>query len=193
MADPSTDILPGIGRPGDGQGAGVPEGRPATDDRPGLVEGTKSGLVPVGRMVWRRAFAGLAEEAPSARAFVRCLLAGTRWMDDAELAVAELVNNALFHSRSGDPGGYFVVEVTRCPRSVRVGVYDLGGGGAPGLDDPQMRASEGRPDEALREYGRGLEIVRLLATRVGYRGSPDGGHLVWALFGGPAVEETSAS
>ncbi|MEV6987215.1 hypothetical protein AB0M95_38975 [Sphaerisporangium sp. NPDC051017] len=113
MADPTVDITVGPRV----QGEVAPRG----------------GIVPTGKMVWRRAFAGLAEEAPKARAFVRCLLAGTRWVDDAEFTAAELVNNSLFHSRSGRPGGYFVVEVTRRPRSVRVGVYDLGGGGVPDL------------------------------------------------------------
>ncbi|MEU8265920.1 ATP-binding protein [Sphaerisporangium sp. NPDC049002] len=140
-------------------------------------------VVPSGRMVWRRAFTGLAEEAPKARAFVRCLLAGTRWVDDTEFATAELINNSLFHSRSGRPGGYFVVEVTRRSRSVRVGVYDLGGGGVPDIKNlPGEVPTDGVVDEVLREHGRGLDAVARLASRVGYRGNPATGHLVWALF-----------
>ncbi|MEV7967228.1 ATP-binding protein [Sphaerisporangium sp. NPDC088356] len=140
-------------------------------------------VVPSGKMVWRRAFTGLAEEAPKARDFVRCLLAGTRWADDAEFAAAELVNNSLLHSRSGRPGGYFVVEITRRPRRVRVGVYDLGGGGVPDLKHlPREEPMDGLSDEVLREHGRGLDAVMRLASVVGCRGNPATGHLVWALF-----------
>ncbi|WP_248965909.1 ATP-binding protein [Sphaerisporangium perillae] len=194
MADPVVDI-------------------PAYPPRPGPGDC----FVPTGKMVWRRAFTGVAEEAPKARAFVRCLLAGTRWVDDAEFAIAELVSNSLFHSRSGRPGGYFVVELTRRPRSVRVGVYDLGGGGVPDLktpatpprtptckppDDlsatrqgtaihdirdewagePREQRTDELLDQLLCEHGRGLDAVTRLASRVGCRGNPVTGHLVWALF-----------
>ncbi|MDH2423874.1 ATP-binding protein [Sphaerisporangium sp. TRM90804] len=146
---------------------------------------TRHRLVPTGKLLWRRAFAGLAEEAPKARAFVRCLLAGTRWVDEAEFTVAELVSNSLFHSRSGEPGGYFVVELTRRPRSVRLGVYDLGGGGTPARAGHRMEDPE---NALLHEHGRGLDAVTSLAARVGWRGDPATGHLVWALFADPTPE-----
>ncbi|GGK77370.1 hypothetical protein Sme01_43160 [Sphaerisporangium melleum] len=152
-------------------------------------------LVPSRTMAWRRAFTGVTEDAPKARAFVRCLLAGTRWVEEVEFATAELVNNALLHSRSGRPGGYFVVEVTRRPRRVRVGVYDLGGSGAPRLPvasggaEYGDRLAFGDDDAAepgagcdLLENGRGLLALSRMATRIGYRGDPVTGHHVWALF-----------
>jgi anti-sigma regulatory factor (Ser/Thr protein kinase) len=127
-------------------------------------------------MVWRRAFTGAAEESPRARAFVRCLLAGTRWLDDAEFVASELVGNALLHTRSGRPGGYFVVELTRRPHSVRVGVHDLGGGAVPVLERP------GHEDGLLHEHGRGITAIAHLAHRIGYHGTPATGHFVWALL-----------
>lgn len=121
MADPVVDVTgaPRTARvppPDDGFAAGRSDGRSPTGeghereiaggaDGPPAPHGRADRHVPTGKMVWRRAFTGVAEEAPKARAFVRCLLAGTRWVDDAEFAVAELVSNSLLHSRSGAPGG----------------------------------------------------------------------------------------
>jgi hypothetical protein len=66
-------------------------------------------------------------------------------------------------------------------------VYDLGGGGVPGLKEerpgqPSEEYTDGLLDEALREHGRGLNAVSRLAVRAGYQGDPATGHLVWALF-----------
>ncbi|GAA3833777.1 hypothetical protein GCM10022226_63930 [Sphaerisporangium flaviroseum] len=146
-------------------------------------------------MVWRRTFPGLREQASRARALVRCLLADTHWVDDAEFVAAELVNNALLHTRSGDPGGYLVLELVRRPSDIRVGVYDLGGDRSPDLavaikdiqpDTPRTSPASGRDDHDLdgdlTESGRGLLTVRRLACRVGCQGDPAAGHLVWALF-----------
>ncbi|MEV7965330.1 ATP-binding protein [Sphaerisporangium sp. NPDC088356] len=148
-----------------------------------------------GRMVWRRVFPGLVEQAPRARALVRCLLADTCWADDAVFVTAELINNALLHTRSGRPGGYFVVELIRQPSSVRIGVYDLGGGGSPDVAGAVEKAGPGghpalgtAPDPNteitwdLPEDGRGLMTVRRLAWRVGCDGDPAAGHLVWAVL-----------
>lgn len=142
MADPTLDITASANRPGPLPAAS--SGIAVAGPRAREVAAPGKRAIPVGKMVWRRAFTGVAEEAPQARAFVRCLLAGSRWADDAEFATAELVNNALLHTRSGRPGGYFVVEVTRRPRSLRVGVYDLGGGGVPELEG-EVAGSKGGP------------------------------------------------
>ncbi|GII80514.1 hypothetical protein Sru01_54960 [Sphaerisporangium rufum] len=145
-----------------------------------------------GRMVWRRDFAGRPDQAREARALVRALLADTGLADDAELVTAELVSNALLHTRSGAPGGHFAVEVIRRPNGVRVGVYDLGGpaGGTGRVPDaePAGPRSAGYLDTAAagepwpREGGRGLAVVAALARRVGWDGDPAGGHLVWAVL-----------
>jgi anti-sigma regulatory factor (Ser/Thr protein kinase) len=86
---------------------------------------------------------------------------------------AELISNALLHTRSGGPGGCFLVEVGRRPCAARVVVYDLGGGGLPRFDMPRQR------DEA-REHGYGLCGVAALAVEVGLSGDPITGHAVWA-------------
>ena len=96
-----------------------------------------------GGLIWRRVFPGTLDQAPRAREFVRLLLADAPRADDAELIVSELVGNALRHSRSGEPGGWFVVEVMSHPlpgaenpgpdtaAAVLLTVYDCGGAGVP--------------------------------------------------------------
>jgi serine/threonine-protein kinase RsbW len=104
---------------------------------------------------------------------VRFLLEDSARADDAEWVAAELISNVLLHSRSGKPGGYFLVEVLRGLHSARVTVYDLGGGGIPVFNavPHARRAGEG---------GHGLQAVAKLAAKTGVRGDPIIGHAVWA-------------
>jgi len=122
-------------------------------------------------MSWRRVFAGRADQAAPARKFAAYMLADTGRADDAELIACELISNALLHSRSGEPGGWFGVEITR-HGNVQIAVYDLGGKGTPRFPDAIANESN--------ERGRGLHVIRNLAARIGVRGSPEDGHLVWA-------------
>lgn len=121
-------------------------------------------------MVWRWPFAGRNEEAATARRFVRFLLHGFPGVDDVEQVAGELIANALTHTRSGAPGGRFVVEVRRWPDSVALTVLDLGG-----PNDP-------RPgDGAVAENGYGLLTVRALAAWWGWHGDARG-RAVTAIF-----------
>src|SRR5690606_25630567 len=92
----------------------------------------------VGPMVWRRVFPGRGDQAALARKMVRVLLEDTPRADDAEWIAAELVSNALLHTRSGAPGGHFLVEVARGLHAARVMVYDLGGSGIPVFYGPRQ-------------------------------------------------------
>ncbi|WP_327045552.1 ATP-binding protein [Microbispora sp. NBC_01189] len=127
--------------------------------------------MPPGRLIWRRTFTGALDQIPHARHFVRFLLADAWCREDAALIVTELAGNAVRHTGSGRAGGTFIVEVTRTPDSVRVGVYDCGWGGAPRF---------GMPLGTTTQRGRGLAVVTALADSIGYEGSDDVGHLVWA-------------
>ncbi|MFC7386717.1 ATP-binding protein [Sphaerisporangium rhizosphaerae] len=140
-------------------------------------------------LIWRRAFSARPDQAAEARRFVRFLLGSTVFADDAELIVGELAGNAIRHTRSGPPDGHFTVEITLTSArhealtapasavSVLVTVYDLGGGGVPRFGDDRHGSYE--------ENGRGLAIVTALAARVGYQGTPTGGHRVWAYLTTP--------
>ncbi|WP_425542225.1 ATP-binding protein [Acrocarpospora corrugata] len=134
-----------------------------------------------GDMLWRRTFPGQGDQAAPARRFVRELLLDTERADDAEWIAAELVSNALRHTRSREACGYFVVEVLRGVHEVRVAVYDLGGYGSPKLGAAAA--------EQLSESGHGLPGVSALAINVGVGGDPISGHVVWAQLALNPAEE----
>lgn len=137
---------------------------PLTDAGHGLSEDSPS-------MRWRRTFPGHAEQARSARDFVAFLLAGCALADDAVLAVAELVANALRHTRSASPYGLFAVEVRRWGSGASVGVTDQGG-----TSEPKVCEAD---DSA--ESGRGLKTVATLANRWDWTGDGNG-RTVIAVF-----------
>jgi hypothetical protein len=71
---------------------------------------------------WRRSFPGGPEQARNVRRFAGCLLADCPFLDDVLLAADELVVNALRHTKSGQMGGSFTVEVVRDGGLVAVAV-----------------------------------------------------------------------
>lgn len=133
-----------------------------------------------GAMTWRRIYPGRLDQVARARSWSTMLFADTGRADDAALITTELVSNAVLHSSSGEPGGWFGVEISR-RRQARIAVHDLGGRPAPQMATaaPQNQyGQEGPP----AEHGHGLQIVRTLAAQVGVSGTPDSGHTVWALL-----------
>ncbi|MFB4295420.1 ATP-binding protein [Actinomadura sp. NTSP31] len=124
-------------------------------------------------LCWRRSFPGAAEQARAVRRFVECLLDGFPLLDDVLLAADELVVNALRHTKSGQCGGRFIVEVTQGRGGVRVSVTDQGGPGEPAC----------REAGELEESGRGLRTVSLTAASWGWHGN-DRGRTVAAVFAG---------
>lgn len=122
-------------------------------------------------LLWRRTFPGEARQAREARRFVACLLAGRAYLDEVVLTVDELVANALRHTKSGQCGGSFTVEVRSTVRGVAVSVTDQGGPGEPVARDAA----------AIDESGRGLRTVSLTAATWGWHGN-DQGRTVTAAF-----------
>lgn len=123
---------------------------------------------------WRRSFPGGPEQARNVRRFVGCLLAGCPFLDDVLLAADELVVNALRHTKSGQAGGFFVVEVAQDGGMVAVSVADQGGPGEPAALDACDFA----------ESGRGLRTISLTAASWGWHGNGEG-RTVTAVFAGP--------
>lgn len=121
-------------------------------------------------MVWRRAFRGVRAEAHPARAFVQFLLADLAHADDVVQVAGELVANAIVHTRSGRPGGLYVVEVARWRGGVSVAVTDQGGQGEPRLSEEQSAVN-----------GYGMRTVAALATWWGWYGD-ERGRTVTAVF-----------
>jgi anti-sigma regulatory factor (Ser/Thr protein kinase) len=110
-----------------------------------------------------------------ARAFARAALAAHAQAPagDVSVIVSELATNAVVHSRSGRPGGEFVLRLVIAPgRWVLVEVQDEGPAPA------RPRRDDSAP-AALRESGRGLDIVRDLSLDSGR----DDSGLSWARVG----------
>jgi anti-sigma regulatory factor (Ser/Thr protein kinase) len=122
-------------------------------------------------MCWRRTFPGQADQARSARDFVAFLLTGCVLADDVVFAVAELVANALRHTRSALPGGRFVVEVRCWHSGMSVGVTDQGA-----LGEPAVREAD-----EMATSGRGLKTVAALASRWDWTGDANS-RTVIAIF-----------
>jgi anti-sigma regulatory factor (Ser/Thr protein kinase) len=129
-------------------------------------------------MRWCRAFSGRPEQARAARGFVGCLLADSAILDNAEQVAAELVANAIEHSRSGLPGGLVLVEVCRWRGSMAIAVTDQGDR----PDYPSGPIEIG--DDPLADHGRGLRIVNELADSWGVRGGAHG-RIITAMFAAP--------
>lgn len=126
-----------------------------------------------GAMVWRRTFPGRADQVRCARNFAASLFEGAKRQEDIRELVSELAANAVVHTRSGHPGGWFGLEVVN-DKLARIAVRDLGGAGAPNVRPEPLAGSE------LCTSGRGLFLVRAKAVGIGIHGSPAQGHTVWA-------------
>lgn len=123
---------------------------------------------------WSRCFPGRPCEISAARAYLAEVVgqAGCRELaDDACLLVSELAGNAVLHTRSGSPGGSFVVAVESCPDGLRISVTDQGS-----QDVPQVLHEE------REESGRGLSIVEALSRRWDAYGDRES-RTVWCELG----------
>ncbi|KUP97747.1 ATP-binding protein [Thermobifida cellulosilytica] len=119
-----------------------------------------------------KVFPGLPDSVAAARAFVVGYLRDSaedvpeEAVERAELIVSELATNAVHHTRSGDPGGSYEVRVGVERRALRAEVRTA-----------QPRAHTVphvvfTADNPLRESGRGMFLVNLLATRWGTLAAP---------------------
>lgn len=113
-------------------------------------------------------YPGIPAIVPSARRFVRGILASSPRADDLELIAAELISNAIRHTPAGDEGGEFSISVRTKPGWARLEVADEGTG--------QWHPHTASDDD---EYGRGLAIIAALADRFGHDAGP-AGQIAWA-------------
>src|SRR6266851_3049023 len=120
-------------------------------------------------------FPGEAAAVGLAREFVADVL-GKQWpgRDDVLLLVSEISSNAVRHTASGDPGGWFDMVVSLAGHTVRVEVADRGGSTEPHVPDDD---GGGLGTDVLTG-GRGLRIVDALADGWGH-GGDELGRMVW--------------
>jgi anti-sigma regulatory factor (Ser/Thr protein kinase) len=128
---------------------------------------------------WRcsRTFPASPDQVAHARQFLSRFLADCPLADDALLICSELATNAILHSESRLPGGWFAVRAeVRDGDYVWLEVEDQGG-----------RWAE---DDSSEEGGRGLEIVAMLADYWDVRGD-DTARVVCARLDWPGASHVT--
>ena len=165
-----------------------------TPGLPATVDARRVTGLPPG--MCRRSFPGRPDQVPQVRAFVTQVLTGCPAAGEVVLMADELAANAVLHSRSGEPGGLFTVQVEMCDGQwVRVAVTDEGGPTPPRLRGdghdsagPAGHASTGNwvngdlQGGEADAGGRGLRIVAALAGAWGVSGDVVG-RTVWFRTG----------
>jgi anti-sigma regulatory factor (Ser/Thr protein kinase) len=122
---------------------------------------------------WTRHFRGGADQVFQVRHWLEDLLPDCAARADVLLLASELCTNAVVHSRSGEAGGQFSVDIDWAPALARVVVGDQGSAKVPSV---VPRAGDaGR----LGESGRGLLLVDQLADDWGTASRPNR-RWVWA-------------
>jgi signal transduction histidine kinase len=120
-----------------------------------------------GVQLLRQVFPGEECQLRDVRQWLAASLPGSPVLDEVISIATELGSNAIRHTATGQDGK-FTVEITHTAGWVQVAVTDDGGPGEPRvITDPDG------------EHGRGLILVRGLATRTGTDGGP-AGRTVWA-------------
>lgn len=120
---------------------------------------------------WSISLPGEATVVRVGRRLVRSALRDCPRRDDAELAVSELLTNAILHTASGVEGALVALGIQVGEGWARVEVADLG-------DDPWAEPETG---DVHDEGGRGLAIVAIIADKTGHEPTPDG-QSCWAEF-----------
>lgn len=153
----------------------------------GLWEGIAAYLKPAPAIIWwNRDFQGNTDQVREARYWIADLLPDCEPLADLLLLANELCTNAVVHTCSGRPGGWFNVVVEWTAESARVVVTDQGSTTAPAIG---LKTADGaRADES----GRGLRLVDGLADDWG-TASRQGRRWVWADLqwragGGPPLQ-----
>jgi len=103
------------------------------------------------------------------------------WLDDAELALSEVVTNAALHAHTD-----IDVHIEVCPAAVCVEVRDF---------DPTMPVERGYGTDATT--GRGMGLVSAVTSRCGVRSLGEAGKIVWFCLGddraAPSADELLAA
>jgi anti-sigma regulatory factor (Ser/Thr protein kinase) len=123
---------------------------------------------------WTRHFQGGADQVLEVRHWLEDLLPDCAARADVLLLASELCTNAIVHSRSGEAGGQFSVDIDWAPTLARVVVGDQGSAKAPAI--------AARDSVQWGESGRGLLLVDDVADGWGTASRPNR-RWVWADVG----------
>lgn len=121
---------------------------------------------------WLRTFEGRPEHLTKVREFARLVAGGRDGADVMEMVLSELAGNAIQHSRSGEPGGEFALQVLDMQDRWHVRVFDQGGPREPRICEltsiESVEDLDKLGDEA--EAGRGLAMVAAVSSAWGVSG-----------------------
>lgn len=121
-----------------------------------------------GSWLWEQAFPGAADQVRQVRAAVRARLEGCGAEETAVHLLSELSANAVLHSRSGQPGGEFIVRLQHAPGDCVWGE----------VEDAGSEEWGGEMAASARERS-GLFIVMALAWARGVDDRPGRRRAVW--------------
>jgi serine/threonine-protein kinase RsbW len=134
---------------------------------------------------WGRDFPGGPDQVGEARHWIADLLPDCDPLHDVLLLTSELCANAVVHTRSGEAGGRFSVDVEWSPELARVVVGDQGSPGVP------VAGAEAKGMAWAEESGRGLWLVDAMAAGWGTASHPEGRwvwfDVDWQARGGPPL------
>jgi serine/threonine-protein kinase RsbW len=134
---------------------------------------------------WTRRFRGGADQVLEVRHWLEDLLPDCAARADLLLLASELCTNAILHSRSGEAGGQFSVDIDWAPTLARVVIGDQGSAKAPTITPRSGGAVQ------LGESGRGLLLVDDVADDWGTASRPNRrwvwADVQWQARGGPLL------
>ncbi|GAA4516588.1 ATP-binding protein [Nonomuraea ferruginea] len=104
-------------------------------------------------------------------------------IDDAQLAISELVTNGIKASDPSEDEVAIYGTLAGSYRRVRVGLHQADAGVVLEVWDCSRRPPKLRCPEAEALGGRGLYVVDAVASSWGYRWPRTGGKVVWVLLG----------
>jgi anti-sigma regulatory factor (Ser/Thr protein kinase) len=134
---------------------------------------------------WTRHFRGGADQVLEVRHWLEDLLPDCAARTDLLLLASELCTNAIVHSRSGEAGGQFSVDIDWAPHLARLVIGDQGSAKAPAII---VRPGDPAP---LGESGRGLLLVDDVADDWGTASRPNRrwvwADIDWQARGGPLL------
>jgi anti-sigma regulatory factor (Ser/Thr protein kinase) len=124
---------------------------------------------------WATTWDGVPEQLSELRQYLHQTLGDeVDGVDDVVLVASELAGNAVRHSRSGEPGGTFTLQVVALSDAWHVRIDDQG----------SRRNPDHKATRHTDETGRGLPVVAALARAWGTFGG-SAGRTVWAEIAYP--------
>jgi serine/threonine-protein kinase RsbW len=131
---------------------------------------TRPGAPP--RLRWSRDFPGDLSQVRQTRHWIKDLFPACGELDDLLEIASELATNALKHTRSGLPGGWFSLDLLWSPEVVRIMVSDQG-------SEKEPAVAEKAAEDGYLEGGHGLLLVQNMSMAWGIAGNARA-RWVWA-------------